>query len=81
MKPVLRDMAEYAEGTSLMIYEKVRPNMVEKIKFTSGTLAKEMDELMDGDILIIQRESQMYENHKLPTPKEYSRQFSSLKML
>lgn len=73
MMPILCEKAGYPKDTKLMMFEEVKPNMIDRIEFTDGTLEKELDELMDGDILIVQRESQLHEKHKLPTPKEYSK--------
>lgn len=60
-------------GTKLAMYEEVKPNLIEKVEFTGGVLEKEMDELMDGDIIIVQKEESSLEGYKKPTPKEYSR--------
>lgn len=72
--PILAGIAGFSSGTRLVMYEEVKPNLIEKIEFTEGVLEKEMDELMDGDIIIVQKdEPGGFEEYKKPTPKEYSR--------
>lgn len=73
MMPILAEVAGFPKGTRLVMYEEVKPNLIEKIEFTDGLLEKELDELMDGDILIVQKEESGYLDSKKPTPKEYSR--------
>lgn len=73
MMPILSKMAGYPSDTQLLMYEEVKPNLIERIEFSNGALEKALDELMDGDILIVQKETQLSERHNLPTPKEYSR--------
>ncbi|XP_067928164.1 ubiquitin carboxyl-terminal hydrolase 7-like isoform X2 [Watersipora subatra] len=74
MMPILAKVAGFPEGTKLLMYEEVKPNLIDKIEFTDGLLEKELDELMDGDILIVQREEPVEIEYKKPTPKEYSRE-------
>lgn len=73
MMPILSKMAGYPTDTQLVMYEEVKPNMIERIEFSDGALEKALDELMDGDILIVQLESQLSGPYKLPTPKDYSK--------
>ena len=73
MMPILARVAGFPIGTQLVMYEEVKPNLIEKIEFTDGLLEKELDELMDGDILIVQRDEPSLVEYKKPTPKEYSR--------
>ena len=70
--PILAQVAGFPPNTQLVMYEEVKPNLIEKIEFTDGLLEKELDELMDGDILIVQKDEPCTE-YKKPTPKEYSR--------
>jgi len=73
MMPIIAAIAGFEEGTQLVLYEEVKPNLIEKINVTDGSLEKELEELMDGDILIVQREESPHHQYKKPTPKEYSR--------
>ena len=54
--------------------QEVKPNFVEEIKVHDQPLEKVLDELMDGDIIVFQRDldgnSQQYD---LPTAKDYFR--------
>lgn len=71
--PILATIAGFSSDTELVMYEEVKPNLIEKIEFTDGLLEKELDELMDGDILIVQKSEPNYLGYRKPTPKEYSR--------
>ena len=73
MMSILASVAGFPSGTRLLMYEEVKPNLIEKIEFSEGVLEKEMDELMDGDIIIVQKDEPGLEEYKKPTPKEYSR--------
>lgn len=80
MMPILCEMAGLPPDTPLVMYEEVKPNLIESVPFCDGMLEKALEELMDGDILIIQREETdiPVPNYKLPTPKEFSRSVTYL---
>ncbi|XP_054712852.1 ubiquitin carboxyl-terminal hydrolase 7-like isoform X1 [Uloborus diversus] len=71
--PVLNDRAGFPEDTELMLFEEVKPNVVEKIDDINLPLEKVLDELMDGDIIIFQRADINFSDYDLPTAKEYFR--------
>jgi len=56
--------------------QEVKPNLVEEIKPLTESLEKTLEELMDGDILIFQRndvDTLTSDRHDLPTAKSYFR--------
>ncbi|GIY89443.1 ubiquitin carboxyl-terminal hydrolase 7 [Caerostris extrusa] len=53
--PILNDRAGFPEDTELMLFEEVKPNVVERIENVDLPLEKVLDELMDGDIIVFQR--------------------------
>lgn len=71
MMPVLAELAGFERDTQLLMYEEVKPNLIERIEFSDSTLEKELDELMDGDILIVQKDEPNLDQYQFPTPKEY----------
>ncbi|XP_016915800.1 ubiquitin carboxyl-terminal hydrolase 7 isoform X1 [Apis cerana] len=68
--PILNERAGFPPDTELALYEEIKPNLVEKIDNLTEPLEKVLEELMDGDIIVFQKEgdNQMYE---LPTCREY----------
>ncbi|XP_071652128.1 ubiquitin carboxyl-terminal hydrolase 7-like isoform X1 [Temnothorax longispinosus] len=68
--PILNERAGFPPDTELALYEEIKPNLVEKIDNLSEPLEKVLEELMDGDIIVFQKEgdNEMYE---LPTCREY----------
>ncbi|XP_033118944.1 ubiquitin carboxyl-terminal hydrolase 7-like [Anneissia japonica] len=71
--PTLCERGGFPEGTSLIIYEEVKPNLTEKIQDLRLQLDKALDELMDGDILVFQRDDSDNDQYELATAKEYFR--------
>ncbi|KAM6155681.1 ubiquitin carboxyl-terminal hydrolase 7-like [Rhynchocyon petersi] len=70
--PVMCDRAGFAQDTGLILYEEIKPNLTERIQDYDVSLDKALDELMDGDILVFQKDDP--DNHNdLPTAKEYFR--------
>ncbi|XP_063230650.1 ubiquitin carboxyl-terminal hydrolase 7 isoform X2 [Bacillus rossius redtenbacheri] len=68
--PVLNQRAGFPADTELVLFEEIKPNMVERIDNYAEPLEKVLEELMDGDIIVFQREESedMYE---LPTCRDY----------
>ncbi|GFR16255.1 ubiquitin carboxyl-terminal hydrolase 7 [Trichonephila clavata] len=71
--PILNDRAGFPEDTELMLFEEVKPNVVERIENIDLPLEKVLDELMDGDIIVFQRADINLADCELPTAKEYFR--------
>ncbi|XP_077980640.1 ubiquitin carboxyl-terminal hydrolase 7-like [Glandiceps talaboti] len=71
--PVLCERAGFRIGTDLLLYEEVKPNLTERIQDYDLPLDKALDELMDGDIIVFQRDDVENEQSDLPTAKEYFR--------
>ncbi|XP_071943823.1 ubiquitin carboxyl-terminal hydrolase 7-like [Antedon mediterranea] len=68
--PLLCERGDFPEGTPLIIYEEVKPNLTEKIQDVRLQLDKAVDELMDGDNQSEDPENDQYE---LATAKDYFR--------
>ncbi|XP_058793308.1 ubiquitin carboxyl-terminal hydrolase 7 [Phymastichus coffea] len=75
--PILNKRAGYSQTTNLILYEEIKPNMVEKIENLSEPLEKVLEELMDGDIIVFQKEEQETDSYELPTCRDYFRDLSS----
>ncbi|XP_071963374.1 ubiquitin carboxyl-terminal hydrolase 7-like [Antedon mediterranea] len=71
--PLLCERGGFPEGTPLIIYEEVKPNLTEKIQDVRLQLDKALDELMDGDILVFQRDDPENDQYELATAKDYFR--------
>lgn len=54
--PELVKRANLPAGTALSIYEEIKPNMLEKVDDLDKPLEHVLEELMDGDILVFQKE-------------------------
>lgn len=57
----------------LMLFEEIKPNMLERIEDLDRPLEHVLEELMDGDIIVFQKELNGDEDYRLPTSKEYFR--------
>jgi ubiquitin carboxyl-terminal hydrolase 7 len=68
--PLLNERAGFPPDTDLVLYEEIKPNMVERIENDNEPLEKVLEELMDGDIIVFQKDERddMYE---LPTCRDY----------
>ncbi|XP_023245457.1 ubiquitin carboxyl-terminal hydrolase 7 [Copidosoma floridanum] len=75
--PVLNDRAGYRPNTNLILFEEIKPNMVEKIENLSEPLEKVLEELMDGDIIVFQKNNDDHDLYELPTCRDYFRDLSS----
>ena len=51
--------------------QEVKPSLVEQIDSYDQAMEKVLDELMDGDILIFQRDDPDIDTYPLPTAKDY----------
>ncbi|XP_013388428.1 ubiquitin carboxyl-terminal hydrolase 7 [Lingula anatina] len=69
--PNLCSRGNFPPGTNLILYEEVKPNLVERIEDVNLPLEKALEELMDGDIIIFQKEEPYPEHYDLPTAKDY----------
>lgn len=86
--PILNERAGFPPDTELVLYEEIRPNMIEKInnysehlekvilfiicikKFDWFSPFKVLEELMDGDIIVFEKEERE-ELSDLPTCVDY----------
>ncbi|XP_076333936.1 ubiquitin carboxyl-terminal hydrolase 7-like isoform X2 [Tachypleus tridentatus] len=71
--PELNHRAGFPMDTSLMLYEEVKPNIVEKIEDLDLPLENVLEELMDGDIIVFQQADINPDEFELPTVKDYFR--------
>ncbi|CAG5100968.1 Similar to USP7: Ubiquitin carboxyl-terminal hydrolase 7 (Homo sapiens) [Cotesia congregata] len=69
--PILNERAGFPPDTELALYEEIKPNMVEKIENMTESLEKVLEELMDGDIIVFQKEERDNEMYELPTCRDY----------
>ncbi|KAJ8967839.1 hypothetical protein NQ317_016612 [Molorchus minor] len=54
--PLLNERAGFPPDTELLLYEEIRPNMIEKIVNFNDPLEKVLEELMDGDIIVFEKD-------------------------
>ncbi len=73
--PELLRRANLPPGTSLVLHEEIKPNMLEKIEDIEKPLEHVLEELMDGDIIVFQRYLRQDEQVglRLPACREYFR--------
>merc|ERR1712157_406861 len=74
--PDLVKRANLPAGTALAIYEEIKPNMLEKIEDLDKPLEHVLEELMDGDIIVFQKDlgsQERMQQYRLPTAREYFR--------
>ena len=57
----------------LILWEEIKPNMLERIEDTNQPLEHILEELMDGDILVFQEEPGAQHALELPTARDYFR--------
>uniref|UniRef100_UPI00358F4AED ubiquitin carboxyl-terminal hydrolase 7 isoform X3 n=1 Tax=Myxine glutinosa TaxID=7769 RepID=UPI00358F4AED len=67
---VMCERAGFPQGTNLVLYEEVKPNLTERIQEIDFSLDKALDELMDGDIIVFQRDD-IDITSDLPTARDY----------
>lgn len=70
--PLLWQRGNFPTGTSILLFEEVKPGMVEEVSPLEEPLEKVLDELMDGDILVFQKA--VPENHEFATARGYFRE-------
>ena len=70
MIPILNSRAGFPPDTDLLLFEEIKPNLVEQIENLTEPLEKVLDELMDGDIIVFQRDDRD-ETIDLANCKEY----------
>ncbi|XP_075231893.1 ubiquitin-specific protease 7 isoform X4 [Lycorma delicatula] len=68
--PILNERAGFPPDTELELYEEIKPNMVERIENHNEPLEKVLEELMDGDIIVFQK-NEREELSELPTCRDY----------
>jgi len=74
--PMLNDRAGFPPDTELMLYEEIKPNLVERITNFNEPLEKVLEELMDGDIIVFQKKPRRHPNStepEVPTCRDYFR--------
>ena len=71
--PKLCSLANIPADSALMLWEEIKPNMLEKIEDTNQPLEHILEELMDGDIIVFQMDPGPDHNFELPTARDYFR--------
>lgn len=72
--PDLNRRAGFSPDTPLILYEEVKPNLLEMLHNIHLPMEKLLEELMDGDIIVFQKEDEPdIDQYELPTAKEYFR--------
>merc|ERR1712241_723112 len=71
--PRLCVMANIPADSKLMLWEEIKPNMLEKIEDANQPLEHILEELMDGDIIVFQQEPHQDDRYELPTARDYFR--------
>ena len=71
--PKLCDLASIPTDSELILWEEIKPNMLERIEDTNQPLEQILEELMDGDIIVFQKDPGDNHNFELPTAKDYFR--------
>lgn len=69
--PDLCRRAGFPIGTPLLLFEEVKPNMVERIESHDLPIEKSLEELMDGDIIVFQKDGMDIHQYDLPTARDY----------
>ncbi|CAG2239267.1 UBP15 [Mytilus edulis] len=69
--PDLCRRAGFPVGTPLLLFEEVKPNMVERIESHDLPIEKSLEELMDGDIIVFQKDGLDIHQYDLPTARDY----------
>lgn len=71
--PKLCALANIAPDSRLILWEEIKPNMLERIEDTNQPLEHILEELMDGDIIVFQEEPPPDHTYELPTARDYFR--------
>lgn len=70
--PALRERAGLSSTTPLLVYEEVKPSLVERID--PNVQLCDVDEIRDGDIVCYQRADLQFQRLVIPTVDEYFRE-------
>ena len=70
--PKLCSLANIPSDSKLVLWEEIKPNMLEKIEDTNQPLEHILEELMDGDIIVFQMDPGT-ETYELPYARDYFR--------
>ena len=75
MVPELCSRAHLPPNSRLILFEEIKPNMLERIEDMEKPLEHVLEELMDGDIIVFQREVSTAETdlYRLPYCRDYFR--------
>ena len=71
--PKLCALANISPDSKLILWEEIKPNMLERIEDTNQPLEHILEELMDGDIIVFQEEPPPDHTYELPTARDYFR--------
>jgi len=71
--PKLCTMANIPTDSKLILWEEIKPNMLERIEDTNQPLEHILEELMDGDIIVFQQDPGPDHGFELPTARDYFR--------
>jgi len=71
--PKLCALANIPSDSKLILWEEIKPNMLEKIEDTNQPLEHILEELMDGDIIVFQMDPEPDHSFELPTARDYFR--------
>lgn len=71
--PKLCNLANIPPDSKLILWEEIKPNMLERIEDTNQPLEHILEELMDGDIIVFQEDPGPDHNYELPTARDYFR--------
>ncbi|XP_054282413.1 ubiquitin carboxyl-terminal hydrolase 7-like isoform X2 [Macrosteles quadrilineatus] len=70
--PMLNERAGFPPDTELLLFEEIKPNLVERISNYNEPLEKVLEELMDGDIIVFQKKPRETRRHPNATEPEVS---------
>ena len=71
--PKLCTLANIPTDSKLILWEEIKPNMLERIEDTNQPLEHILEELMDGDIIVFQQDPGPDHGFELPTARDYFR--------
>ncbi|XP_052767469.1 ubiquitin carboxyl-terminal hydrolase 7-like isoform X2 [Mya arenaria] len=73
LMPELNKRAGWPVDTPLLLFEEVKPNLLEMLPNSDLPMEKMLEELMDGDIIVFQKDEPDLDSFDLPTAKDYFR--------
>lgn len=71
--PILNERAGFEPECELILYEEIKPNIVERIEEYDKPLERVLEELMDGDIILFQKDDPEEMTGDLSTCRDYFR--------